>query len=197
MQQLQNASLLPTYEQMSRHLNSQQLFISSDHSVWLFICRWLIKFLEDYFGRFILSSWSFDSCNTNFMPTKCHKGSSHPGKRRDGRVAAAVKKFTMNTSHALILGVMVFASAFHIGHYIIGTESTLRNWLWLDKTYLSWPRHDGDFIIVDDELIRRRLHTSMRKGSFNATYPNIAHFFNHIPKVSKVICAYPLLFILK
>ena len=116
----------------------------------------------------------------------------------DGRVAAAVKKFTMNTSHALILGVMVFASAFHIGHYIIGTESTLRNWLWLDihNTYLSWPRHDGDFIIVDDELIRRRLHTSMRKGSFNATYPNIAHFFNHIPKVSKVICAYPLLFIL-
>ena len=90
---------------------------------------------------------------------------------------------------------MVVASAFHIGHYIIGTESTLRNWC-PNNTYLSWPRHDDDSIMVDDELIRRRLHTSMRKGSFNATYPNIAHFFNHIPKVSKVIGAYPLLFIL-
>jgi hypothetical protein len=87
----------------------------------------------------------------------------------------------MNTSHALLLGVMVVASAFHIGHYI-GTAVDPKK---LVGQYLSQPRHDGDFIIVDDELIRQRLHTSMRKGSFNATYPNIAHFFNHIPKVSR------------
>lgn len=35
----------------------------------------------------------------------------------------------------------------------------------------------------DDETIRRRLRDS-RTGAFNTTFPNIAHFYNHLPKTA-------------